>query len=131
MPSPEQPPKNAAEKKPGGRPEKKQPKALKQEMDTLRDGKRAISDTLSEKVAEAQSLIRESIMDLIGLLVSQAPPSLNVRLRKLGKSKKWVFEISFSESDLTSRPDVTRAISDVGEYASAAEIKSPIEEENA
>lgn len=108
---------------------KRTPAEIKTDIDLLKSSKTDVQIQIDEKVDEAILEIRDSILNLIDYLGGQAVPGGSFEIVKLAKSKRWVFEVSFPESEMLSRPSVAKAIAEIDDYVSAASVKSPIKEE--
>lgn len=83
------------------------------EMNTAKTADVQANAALKAKREEGRSLSRQVIFALLRTLVRDDTLTNSIRLVKKRRSRRWVFEVSFPESQLINLPEVNQALDKV------------------
>lgn len=91
---------------------RKTPAQLLQKIRKLQGDQEKLDVDLKQAQAEVRGAVTEDVLAVLNSLLNQEVAH-EVKVKRFGQKKKYVFELSFNQDDIKNLPEVSKLISEL------------------
>lgn len=95
---------------------------IKEQLEKFREAKTSATDKIADIKDQAKESMDKELFSIMRTLIKKEGLDFKVVLEKDSKNHKWVFNVSFDESDMINDKEIALAVTEVKNIFIAAEL---------